>query len=419
MTNLNKSLKEALQKIPQIFLRQLVEEKLQEQGVKNEELLAALTDHILAGGGETFSWDDGDNDRAENINLNLEFSEQDTKDLKDKHRIFLKDNLPRIIIDSVKDSAKLIVKSLEEEWPERKVDDVNKVRHFRDRLELRWAKGLDPLRMMLIASHEMGEEFIEKLSRSKAKTGLVKREALAALHVRTCKTVLEVITLLENGLPDGAYARWRTLHEISVVAFVIDQFGDEIAERYLMHDVVSERESLVNEFRYSGKKYDPKRVRGEHKEIEEDFQAALRKFGKPFSSPYGWAASSLDLKRPTFQDLERAVDWNVLSPDYKWSSYTIHGGVAGTVRTLGVTGDSQVIHAGATNAGLAMPAILTAYSLMHMNSLVCGRVGNLEVQIKMTSLLMLRDKVTKRCQQVAKELEADELALQEAYEATS
>jgi len=33
-------------------------------------------------------------------------------------------------------------------------------------------------------------------------------------------------------------ARWRTLHEINVVITLIAEDGDELAERYLAHDIV-------------------------------------------------------------------------------------------------------------------------------------------------------------------------------------
>ena len=92
-------------------------------------------------------------------------------------------------------------------------------RHFSDRIDLRWSKGLGPLRMMLIASREVGELFAEKLKRSKAKKGILKRKTLMILHMRAYRTTLEILTLIENGFPDGAYARWRTLYEITVVAF--------------------------------------------------------------------------------------------------------------------------------------------------------------------------------------------------------
>ena len=48
--------------------------------------------------------------------------------------------------------------------------------------------------------------------------------------VRACQVTDEIICLLENGFADGAMARWRTLHEIAVVAVVISQHGENLCD---------------------------------------------------------------------------------------------------------------------------------------------------------------------------------------------
>lgn len=410
MSDLKKVLEEQIQGVPKLLLRHAVKKKLKDQAIEGESLLEALTDHILSESKDTFHWDDGQPDQTRD--LHIEFTDEDSKDIEEAYKNFMKDGLPEVIQSSVKDGAKELVKALVKRWPEQKVEERNDMRHFRDRIDLRWAKAIDPLRMMLIASREVGQEFAEKLARSKAKNGIVKREAIMALHMRACQTTMEILTLLENGLSDGAFARWRTLYEISVVALVIDRFGDEIAERYLLHDVVTMREAVKNEFKHDDKVYDPTALTGEEREIEDEFQALIGKYGKSFGSSYGWAAESLKIKSPRFQDLEQAIDWNSLPPHYKWSSYKVHAGVAGTIRSLGSFGGQPVLHAGASNAGLDTPAINTAYSLMQITLLVFGRFTDLENQIKLQSLVLLRDKVVRECRKAAKKLENDEMEIQ-------
>src|SRR5260370_35431821 len=67
---------------------------------------------------------------------------------------------------------------------------------------------------------------------------------LIRLLVRGCQVTDEIICLLENGFADGAMARWRTLHEIAVVAAVISQHGEDIAERYVDHQAVWSKRAL-------------------------------------------------------------------------------------------------------------------------------------------------------------------------------
>lgn len=296
MSHLKKVLEEHIEDVPKLLLQQAVKKKIEEQGIEGEGLLEALTDHILSGSKDTFHWDDGQPYQIRD--LHIEFSDEDSKAIAEAYENFMKDGLPEVIQSSVKDGAKELVKALNRRWPEQKVEERNDMRHFQDRIDLRWAKAIDPLRMILIASREVGQEFAEKLARSKAKNGIVKREAIMALHMRACQTTMEILTLLENGLSDGAFARWRTLYEISVVALVIDRFGDEIAERYLLHDVVTMREAIMNEFKHDDQIYDPSSLKGEEKEIEDEFQALIGEYGNSFKSSYGWAAESLKIKKP-------------------------------------------------------------------------------------------------------------------------
>lgn len=409
MASLKQHLLKEIEKLPRHLLKRKLGDKLKHQGIENSLLLDALTDHVLSNGSEPFSWDDGEDGPTKN--LKIVFSEEDGDEILDSLNTFLKEGLPNVVNGSIQDGAKSLVRALERKWPEQKVHEHNDMRYFRDRIDLRWSKGLDPLRKLLIASREVGQDFADRLARSKAKHGLVKRHALMILHMRACQTAMEILTLLENGLADGAYARWRTLYEVSVVAFVIDRFGDEIAERYLDHDVVSMREAAINDLRHEGKEYVPGSLRGDLKELEDDFKALIEKYGKSFAGQYGWASHHLDIKAPRFCDLERAVDRTALPPDYKWSSYKVHAGISGAVRGLGTIGGLPLIHSGASNAGLDTPAINTAYSLLHVTSLVFDRRDELEKSVQMQALIILRDKVTKECRKAARKLESEEFEL--------
>ncbi|WP_170399032.1 DUF5677 domain-containing protein [Ruegeria arenilitoris] len=409
MSDLNRYLEEALSKVPNLLLRKAVSKKLEDQGVEDEALLDALMEHIQTNGDGQFVWDDGEPDKFKN--LSIEFSDEDTKSILSEFNKLLKEDLPEVISNSVQDTAKAVVKGLENEWPEQKIEEDSSARYFRDRLNLRWSKGLDPLRMMLIASREVGQEYADKLSRSKAKKGIARREVTVAVHARACQTALEILTLLENGLADGAYARWRTLYELSVVAMLVDRFGDEIAERYLAHDAVSMREAIRNEYRHDQIPYDPQSLKGTAKTIETEFQSLVSEFGKSFAGPYGWAADSIGKKAPRFQDLEEAIEWKALPPNYKWSSHKIHAGVAGTLRTLGSFDGELTVRAGASNAGIEIPAVNTAFSLLQITTLVFGKRNDIETQIQMQALILLRDKVVRECRKAAKRLERDEMEI--------
>ena len=50
---------------------------------------------------------------------------------------------------------------------------------------------------------------------------------------------------MESGRAYGAMARWRILHEINVVITLIAEHGDELAGRYLAHEIVESARALA------------------------------------------------------------------------------------------------------------------------------------------------------------------------------
>ena len=316
--------------------------------------------------------------------------------------------LPTVLQDFVRDSAKILTTTLANDWPERHIRERYELQAFRERLELRWRKGLDPLRMLLTCSREVCETFGKSHAKSKARKGLVRREVLLLLHMRACQTTMEILTLLENGLADGALARWRTLYEIEVIASLINTHGDELAQRYLDHEAVAMKRSMDNELKFTDPASGPPVPKRQQKEIEKDFDATIARYGREFGSPYGWAAHQIGLKKPTFQDLEKAAHIEPLPPPYKRASFKVHAGVAGLLHNLGNMSESIATLSGASNAGLEEPAIQTAYSLTHITSLLYGKTRRIWRTIELAALCNLRDQVLVECNKATRRLERDE-----------
>jgi hypothetical protein len=84
---------------------------------------------------------------------------------------------------------------------------------------------------------------VRESSRRKSKNRQSRR-VLIRLLVRACQVTDEILCLLENGFAGGAMARWRTRHEIAVVAAVILQHSDEISKRYLAHQHVESKRAM-------------------------------------------------------------------------------------------------------------------------------------------------------------------------------
>lgn len=393
-----------LEELPRIAISAVVKEKLNDCGIHDDEpLVDALTHHLLTCPSEKFNWND---DKYQD--LRLSFVDSDfTKALQDVED-FLKNDLSGFLTEAVDSCATIICKELCKNWPEQSIFERNEMQGFRDRLQLRWCKGLDPLRMLLICAREINGNFFDKLQRSKAKTGLLRRHVLILLHMRACQTTMEVISLLENGLADGAFARWRTLYEIGVVASLIDTHGDDIAQRYLDHDCVAMKRSLENALKHDNPNSTPSVPKRTQKEIIRDYNDVIAKYGPHFNSHYGWASHHLCIKNPTFQELEIAAGGDALPPIYKWASFKVHAGVSGLLWNLGDLSEEFLTLLGASNAGIEEPAVNTAYSLTQVTSLLYGNSNKLEDMIELAALCKLRDRVTNECTRAARKLDREE-----------
>src|SRR5437867_2856343 len=108
-------------------------------------------------------------------------------------------------------------------------------RRFERELLETWSSALDTFELMRTLAMEFGDALDRRLRPEAAKQSDYVFECLTRLHGRACLTAGEVETLLRGGYASGATSRWRTLHELAVIAFFIEQEGQGVAERYLDH----------------------------------------------------------------------------------------------------------------------------------------------------------------------------------------
>ena len=100
---------------------------------------------------------------------------------------------------------------------------------FEDRNYDRWREPLDELKRLWVICQELSEaQTQEKLKFE----GCLVFDTLASLQPRALLVASEILKLLEAGFPDGALARWRSLHEFAVTSMFIRKHGFEAARRY-------------------------------------------------------------------------------------------------------------------------------------------------------------------------------------------
>jgi hypothetical protein len=389
------------------FLKELIAGKLSSNGISAQEsLVAKLVDHILAGNSHTFVWDDG---KPQSGEIEIAITNDEISELDNRITVFLKNDIPSIIETSADRAADDLLTSLKREWPNQAYWERSVTSEFRESLQTRWGQGLNLLRMLLTISLEIGSENLKRHNRSKRRKKSHLSEVLIRLHARACQVAAEILVLMEAGFADGAMARWRTLHEIGVVAAFISQFGEESAERYFAHQAV-EAKAGMDEYARSSTNlgFQPIDSRTARR-ISNDYDKVVAKYGKEFASPYGWAAKDLNKRKPIFPDIETVVGQALMRSHYKFASYNVHAGPQGIFFRLGLLTPGGII-AGASNAGLTEPGQNMAATLALVNALLFGPRWTFEDIVTLKLLKKLNDQIPSFLLRSERKLKRDDIS---------
>lgn len=413
MSSLDKAFKEEVKKVPRIILTEMIQNKLDGMGLNEKSGLAeALVEHIESGSEEKFLWNDGGDSDEAYQDYELVITDEDLAKFENDLSEFLKGGLKNLVEDTTDDAARDVLRSLKSQWPE--VDETEEAMFFlfRENLEDRWGKAFSLLRMMYSIAREMGESAEKRWRKSRAKKNRTLRMVLLRLHARACQIAAEIITLIENGFADGAMARWRTLHELYVVASVLVEGGEELAERYVDHEIIESKAGMDELERcHESLGYKPISTRDKRR-IEKGYAAAIKKYGKEFGSPYGWASKFLQLKKPILKDLEAVASHSHMRSHYKFASQNVHAGAKGIFYRLSSIDNESDVFAGASNAGFEEPAQNTAISLMQITGLLNHeRMSKVDVIVELKTLLLLSDEISTEFVRAARRLQRDERAI--------
>lgn len=158
--------------------------------------------------------------------------------------------------------------------------------------------------------------------------------ALNRLVARAYEIIGEIIALTRAGYADGALARWRSLHEVCVVAIFIAKQSDRCAEMYLAHHCIEELR-LLNGNKTSGTSSVGHIHRDRHiRNLRIHKAAMISRFGSAFGTDYGWASVELGRNKTTFRDLENHVGLETLRRGYQQANSIVHGGGLATLTRI-------------------------------------------------------------------------------------
>lgn len=339
----------------------LIAHKIEEKGYSlTDEQLAAIKEQVSHSDEDTLTiklFDDTE------LEINIE--EADISRVLDEYT----DELSIELKKKTKEASEIVLSKLKDDAPRMLKEHEAIKSNFEQHLWQRWGRGLKLLKMFIVIAFEAGEDFNGEFRESAAQESDCVFDVLTRLHARSCQIANEILTLLSSGYADGAHARWRSMHEITVTGYFVSRFGQNVAERYLLHNnVESYRAALQYQRYFSQLGYEPL-TEQELIKIQASYQRLIDRFGNWYANNYGWAAQALNKAQPTFSDIEKAIGLEHWRPHYKFASDNVHANPKGTFYKLGLYSNKQeLLLAGPSEAGFTDPAHSAAISLLQITS---------------------------------------------------
>ena len=365
MRIINEEYKKYLHKLPEEYFQILLKKKLEEKGITvSPKELAQIAGNILNRKVNTFTinnwkwWEDK--------HIDLEIS-QDELNSTIINLDMVVDKLPDIIEELSSTLSKTIRKSLQKDWNSQYKIQQKEKSGFEKRLRKRWGISIGLLEMLLTISREFGSNVNVNLRATNWHSPKL-LDVLTLLHVRSCQIMYEIITLLNAGLADGAMTRWRTMHEIAAISLFIKQNGEELAEKYILHENIESKRAMDDYIKCQERLHYEPLKETEVIRINSTYNSLITRFGDSYANQYGWAAGMLNIKSPKFSDIEKAAGIDNLRAHYRLASHNVHANPKGVFFKLGLLNESNLLLAGPSNAGLTDPGHCSAISLIQINT---------------------------------------------------
>ena len=288
---------------------------------------------------------------------------------------------------------------LRKEWRHQK--------QFEKRLGKRWNKPLDILHIFISIAREAGSDFNEEFRNDPQNSNDAVLEALIMLHARACQISSAILVLLRAGYADDAHARWRSLHEIAVVSNLISDNGQDLAERYLLHDIIQSYKSACRYRTYAIRINVEPILQEDFDRLKSERDELIARFGASFEKDYGWAASAIKEGPPTLAAIEEQVALDHWRPYYRMASDNVHANAHGAYFRLGLDQHAdEVLLAGPSDMGLTDPGHSTAISLSQITSALLATRSNFDCIVILRILTKLVDEIGEAFSEVHNEHEA-------------
>lgn len=323
------------------------------------------------------------------------------------------DQITNVFLETVNEAVpkvgSILLSAIKQDAPRKLRKNRRTLRGFRGRNEARWKEGFDLLEMLIVISSEIGAAIKADTEPDDVNMVDYKLEAVVTLHARALLVSREILCLMTNGFADGALGRWRTLHEVAVVASLLAAEDQSISERYLLSRDVHDFKSAIMYRKHEEGTTAPPLDEEEFQALEEAYHDIVTKYGKEMKRDWGWALPILKEGKkegytPTFSDLEKRATLDHWRYRYKWASGDTHGNHRPNRSMLAaVETEDDVLFVGESNSGMVEPAHMMAISLLIATVALIRLEPNVDRLVSQHVMELLTDEVGEMFPKVEKE----------------
>jgi hypothetical protein len=289
---------------------------------------------------------------------------------------------------------------------------------FEERLLLRWGEALSLYDLYLLVTTQIGQDVNQEGREEAIDQQDFVFEALIRIHGRACLIASEIRALMLAGHASGAQARWRTLHELSVVAYFIKEHGNDVAERYMLHEVIKTAKTADEYDQLATKMGYPAQDPAERRRLLDARDKLVQRYGPIYKKDYGWAANVLR-GNVSFTAIEASVNMRHWRRAFMSASDSVHAGFKGMTSDIGQIGRAEYpnfILSGPSNAGLIEPADQAMLALQNCITALLTHQPTPERMIMLAVLERVREDALGAFIQAYETLERDEARFAESGE---
>jgi len=269
------------------------------------------------------------------------------------------------------------------------------LRGFEKRNFKRWKAAFDHLEMIWAIAQELGEVNGREIKADGDKDDNAVMAALAHLFPNALLISQEIICLLKGGFADGALARWRSLHEVSVTAMYVIKHGEKAAIAYLMsfHFAARRSANQVNDHAARAGLQTFSKV--ELLQFDLRCAEAEKLLGRKIDKDKNGEWPAITQIHKNFAEIEKQVGMDHWRPRYKWASSHTHANHRPTGTLLGMSEATDNAHLiGQSNSGLVDPFQMTAITLAQITATYLLYTPNPDRIVHSKVILRLSEEMT-------------------------